>query len=132
MLGVPAILIGDNGYYEQKQAGLTESFGLPVELALRSDGDPADAAASIARLLDGGVAEAALRERIAAGAARERRRRVAAEAELLGRIGAGALATLDEAAADDSGAAASEGYKPGSASISSSTSLLSITSLAPC
>ena len=94
MLGVPALLVGDNPYYEQKAAGLIEDFGLPPAFATGSDADPTALAATIApRLFDPDGREEA-RRRLASGAERQRRLRLEIEAELLARLGASATAAL--------------------------------------
>jgi polysaccharide pyruvyl transferase WcaK-like protein len=93
MLGVPALLLADNSYYEQKAAGLREDFELPPELTATSGDDPLAVAARIAPLLAGGAA-ADLRLALAATAERQRQRRARIELDLLGRLGDAAVAAL--------------------------------------
>jgi hypothetical protein len=96
MLAVPALLVADNPYYEQKAAGLRATFDLPPSFAPASTAEPAAVAAEIAAvLLDPGQAER-LRRNLAAAASRSRRRRAATEAQLLARLGAAATAALNE------------------------------------
>ena len=90
MLGVPAILIEDNAYYEQKAAGLRRDFGLPPELAASSDQDPATAARR-AHAAIGGEAGALLRGALAVAGATAVGRRASAEAAIASRLAAGAL-----------------------------------------
>lgn len=88
LLGVPAILLRDNSYYEQKAAGLAEAFDLPASFALRSDMDPEESARRIAAsVLDEG--RSGLRCNLALRASWMRERRADAEAELLARLGGG-------------------------------------------
>lgn len=96
LLGVPAALLGDNAYYEQKATGLTGSFDLPPAFTLSSAGDPAADADAVAAVVLDPSAGPALRQRLALAAARARERRLVAEATLLGNIGAGATAVLGE------------------------------------
>jgi hypothetical protein len=93
MLGVPALLLADNPYYQQKAAGLYEGFELPPELAATSSDDPVAMAARIAPLLAGGGG-ADLRLGLAAVAERLRLRRARTEVDLLGRLGGAAAAAL--------------------------------------
>ncbi|MCW2989158.1 MAG: hypothetical protein JWM24_2096, partial [Solirubrobacterales bacterium] len=86
MLGVPAVLIGDNPYYAQKAAGLREDFELPPAFAPAAGKDPAAAAGEIAAVLLDPVRAAALRQGLAAAAEGVRLRRAKAAAELLGRL----------------------------------------------
>lgn len=97
MLGVPAVLLGDNPYYEQKAAGLAGDFGLPPAFMPSAAADPAATAGEVAAAALG-AGRAELRARLAARAAELRRRRAASELELAGRLGAGALAALDRRA----------------------------------
>ena len=92
MLEVPAVLIGDNPYYEQKAAGLREDFALPPAFTEPTLADPAARARQIAAILFDARQAAELRDSLTAGAEGLRRRRAAAEVELLGRLGQ-ALAT---------------------------------------
>lgn len=94
MLGVPAVLIGDNPYYEQKAVGLCEDFGLPPAFTGPAREDPAARAGEIAALVLDPTRGGELRAGLAAAAERQRRRRAAAEAELLGRLGGAAAAAL--------------------------------------
>lgn len=88
LLGVPAILLGDNAYYEQKAAGLAEAFDLPAGFALRSSMDPEESARQIAATVLG-EGRAALRYNLALRASWMRERRADAETELLARLGGG-------------------------------------------
>jgi polysaccharide pyruvyl transferase WcaK-like protein len=93
MLGVPALLLGENAYYEQKAAGLRRDFDLPPALAAATGADPAAKAGEVAAVLEG-ERGAALRAGLAVAAERQRRRRARTEVELLGRLGAAAAAAL--------------------------------------
>ncbi len=100
LLGVPAVLLADLPYYEQKSAGLRAGFELPDELGACSREDP-DAVASrlAAAALDPPAAER-LQAALAAGRERAYARRAAAEAALLGQLataGLGRLADSDRA-----------------------------------
>jgi hypothetical protein len=77
LLGVPTALLSDNGYYEQKAAGLLADFGLPAAFSLRSEDDPARAATELWAVLE----DPALwpRLRVAADAMEARRSQVEAE-----------------------------------------------------
>jgi len=92
MLEVPAVLIGDNAYYEQKAAGLREDFGLPAAFTVATTADPAATAAAVAAALLGDE----LRRNLAAGSQRLRERRTGSEVELLGRLGGAATSALAE------------------------------------
>ncbi len=93
MLEVPAVLISENPYYEQKAAGLSEAFGLPPELT-PSTADPLASARDVAAtVLDEGRGSV-LRRRLAAEADRICRRRGAIEAELLALLGGAAVSAL--------------------------------------
>lgn len=94
MLGVPAVLVGDNPYYEQKAAGLGADFGLPPAFAPAANVDPAAAAREVALPLLDPVRGEELRRHLRAGAERLRQRRAAAEAELLARVGGAAAQAL--------------------------------------
>lgn len=96
MLGVPALLLADNPYYEQKAAGLRDAFDLPAAFVSASSADPVPRAGEIAAILLDAGRSTALRDGLAAGAGRLRRRRAATEAELLARLGAAATAALGE------------------------------------
>jgi len=102
MLGVPAVLVGDNPYYEQKAAGLAGDFGLSPPFMPDAAADPAALAAEIAAAALG-RGRVKLRERLAAGAEELRCRRAATELELLSRLGSGALAALDRRAGELTG-----------------------------
>jgi hypothetical protein len=103
MLEVPAVLLQDNPYYEQKAAGLIEAFGLPRAFALSSAEDPGDSAERIASLLLDEDRAAPLRAGLARTAGSLRRRRADAEAQLLGRLAAAEIATGRHAARADAG-----------------------------
>lgn len=98
MVGVPATLLSDTPYYAQKASGLSEDFELPPIFTAAAGADPA----ARARELAGPVLEdaAEFRRHLAAGADRLRRRRAFTEAELLGRLGAAAIAALGGRVAD--------------------------------
>jgi hypothetical protein len=100
MLEVPAVLIADNPYYEQKAAGLRADFGLPPAFATAATADPAACAGEIADLLFDPDRERKLRDGLAAAAERGRRRRSEGEGDLLARLGAGAVAALASRAED--------------------------------
>ncbi len=94
MLEVPAVLIGDNAYYEQKAAGLREAFSLPPAFTASAEADPLAKAGEVAAaLLDDGHGDD-LRRAVAAGAATLRLRRAGAEIELLGGLGGAAAQGL--------------------------------------
>jgi polysaccharide pyruvyl transferase WcaK-like protein len=94
MLEVPAVLVADNPYYEQKAAGLRDGFALPPAFTVAATDDPTARAGEIAaKLFDPNDGEA-LRHGVAAGAERLRQRRARTEIELLGRLGAAATAGL--------------------------------------
>lgn len=91
MLGVPAVLLGDNPYYEQKAAGLAAEFGLPPAFAPAAGSDPAGAALEVAALVLDGERAAALRRQVAAGADRLRRRRADGATRVLAELAAASL-----------------------------------------
>lgn len=94
MLEVPAVLLGDNPYYEQKAAGLIEDFGLPDAFTVEATADPLASAREIASaVLDEDRAEA-LRRQLAGAADRLRLRRGEAETDLLARLGGAAMTAL--------------------------------------
>jgi polysaccharide pyruvyl transferase WcaK-like protein len=95
MLGVPAILIGDNRYYEQKAAGLLRDFELPGAFSRPASTDPGSWAAEIAETVLDQQRARALRQSLTANAERLRQRRAAVEIELLGRLGGGVATALD-------------------------------------
>lgn len=102
LLGVPAMLLRDNPYYDQKATGLLADFGLPAEFSPSSQDDPARSAEQIAAALleDGAATRAHLRE----AAASVRRRRAAAEAELTARLARGSLSAVASLRTTPSGA----------------------------
>ena len=102
LLAVPTVILRDNPYYDQKARGLLADFGLPPEFSPSSQDDPLDSAKLIAGALfeDGEQSRARLRET----AAKVKRRRTDAEADLLRRVARGAIV-----------AAASTGPSPGAA-----------------
>jgi len=104
LLGVPTMLLRDNPYYDQKAKGLLEDFDLPAGFSPSSEDDPGRIAEEIAGALfeDGEQMRARLRE----AAARVRDRRAQVEADLMARLGRGALA-----------AAANTTYGPSAASL---------------
>jgi polysaccharide pyruvyl transferase WcaK-like protein len=95
MLGVPAALLDDTPYYSQKAAGLLGAFGLPAGFAPASNEEGGPAAERIAAVLFDPEARADLEARIASGGSMLRRRRAAAEVELLGKIATRAMAAGD-------------------------------------
>jgi polysaccharide pyruvyl transferase len=102
LLGVPAALLSDNGYYEQKAAGLTDAFDLAASFAVSTRADPRARARELATVvLDPGL-DSPLRRELAFGAARMGERRAAAEAELLARLGSGAATALADTLGDAS------------------------------
>jgi len=96
MLGVPAALIGDNPYYEQKAAGLGADFGLPPAFTGPTTDDPGQRAGEIASVLLDDERRQRLRSSLTAAAERLRRRRCAAEAELLALLGGAAATALGD------------------------------------
>jgi hypothetical protein len=96
LLGVPAALLSDNAYYEQKAAGLLDDFGLPPSFSLHSGDDPGRTASEIGTLLDEGPR---LQPRLLAAADAVLERRAEVEAELLAAI-AEARAAVAEQNAD--------------------------------
>jgi hypothetical protein len=96
MLGVPALLIGDNDYYEQKAAGLREDFGLPASFATTTSAEPDAVAGALAPLLFDPDGAGELRRLLDDGAEALRRRRAEAEAELVGRLGGGGVRALSD------------------------------------
>jgi polysaccharide pyruvyl transferase WcaK-like protein len=93
-VGVPAILLRDNAYYDQKAAGLAEAFGLPPAFALDTSADPRAAAAEVAGVVLDERQSLELAHRLAAGASRLRERRADVEVDLLARLGAAATGAL--------------------------------------
>jgi hypothetical protein len=93
-VGVPAILLRDDAYYDQKAAGLAEAFGLPPAFALGSNADARAAAAEVAGVVLDERQSVDLAHRLGAGASRLRERRAGAEADLLARLGAAATGAL--------------------------------------
>ena len=94
MLEVPAVLIGDNAYYEQKAAGLREDFGLPPAFTGPATSDPAVQAGEVAAALLDQEHGSRLRAGLAMAAERLRNRRAMVETELLARLGTGATTAL--------------------------------------
>lgn len=95
MLAVPALLLGDNPYYEQKAAGLVADFGLPAAFAPTAKADASAVAREVAEAVLDARRAAELRRKLEAGGERLLRLRALTEQELLGRLGAGAIAALD-------------------------------------
>ncbi len=96
MLEVPAVLIGDNAYYEQKAGGLREDFGLPPAFTTATDADPSSCAAAVAAVLLDKERRGELGSGLAVAAERLRRRRGATEAALLARLGGAVAAALSD------------------------------------
>jgi hypothetical protein len=94
MLEVPALLLRDNAYYQQKAGGLAEAFGLPNAFTLDLSADPVECAREIAGIVLDEQRGAALRSRVALGVSQARARRTYAEVELLARLGGAASAAL--------------------------------------
>lgn len=94
LLGVPATLLRDNPYYEQKATGLAETFELPAAFAMSSAGDATAHAGAIAASILDAAAGTTLRQSLALAASRAREQRGEAEVELLGRLGAGMASAL--------------------------------------
>jgi hypothetical protein len=94
MLAVPALIVADNPYYEQKAAGLREAFDLPPVFISAATADPGARARELAATLFDRGRAGELRDALAAGAGRLRRRRADAETELLGRLGGAAAAAF--------------------------------------
>lgn len=91
LLAVPAVLLRDNPYYDQKARGLLEDFALPGSFAPSSGDDPERCAAAIATAVLGDESEAT-RRRLREAAAEVSRRRAGIEAELLARVARGSVA----------------------------------------
>ena len=96
LLEVPAVLISDNPYYEQKATGLREAFGLPPEFAVSTGADPRERAAAVAGIVFDEAAGEALRRGLTAARNLILQRRTVAEAELLGRLGSAAVSALGD------------------------------------
>jgi hypothetical protein len=96
LLGVPAILLRDNGYYDQKARGLLTDFGLPEELSPTSADDPAQVAAAIAPQLLGTDRQEELRQRLQLAGDSVRARRAGAEGRLLSLLAREAMAALGD------------------------------------
>jgi len=92
LLGVPALLLRDNPYYDQKAKGLLADFDLPAEFSPSSQDDPSRSAELIAGAIleDGERTRARLRQ----AAARMEHRRGEAEAALMTCLGRGAVAAV--------------------------------------
>jgi hypothetical protein len=99
LLGVPAILLADMPYYEQKAEGLSAPFGLPPQLSAHSGEDSDEVARRVFAALREPDQGARLRAGIEAGGDAMRARRIQAEAAALARLGAGALAAAAAARA---------------------------------
>jgi polysaccharide pyruvyl transferase WcaK-like protein len=95
MLEIPALLLRDNPYYEQKAGGLADAFGLPDAFTLDLSADPVERAREIAGIVLDERGNGALRNRVALGASHLRARRTHAEVELLARLGSAASAALN-------------------------------------
>lgn len=94
LLGVPAVLLADNPYYEQKATGLAADFGLPAAFAPASGADPVSCASEI---FDAALAPGrgeALRLGVAAGTERARARRARAATAVLSHLAAESAAAL--------------------------------------
>ncbi len=94
LLGVPAALLRDNAYYEQKAAGLDEAFGLPAGFALNSGMDPGAVAPVLAAAALDEPDAAILRGELLLRASRMGERRAEIETELLARLCGAATAAL--------------------------------------
>lgn len=106
LLGVPAVLLRDNGYYDQKARGLLDDFEQPDSFSPRPDEDPRAIAATIAPLVLDPEGGHNTRRRLRETGERVRRRRRRAEAELLGIIAKASLGTMPPpSAGGDHGAA---------------------------
>lgn len=90
LLAVPAVILRDNPYYDQKARGLLGDFALPDFFSPSSDDDPGRCAAEIAAVLLSEEGEA-MRQRLEKAADEVRRRRFEAEANLLARVARGAV-----------------------------------------
>jgi polysaccharide pyruvyl transferase WcaK-like protein len=100
MYGVPAVLLADNPYYEQKATGLFDSFDLPADFIAHSETDSRQRAREVATIVLDEERAAALRTGLARGARSLRERHEATEAELLRRIGAAAIGSLGATSPD--------------------------------
>jgi hypothetical protein len=94
MLEVPALLLRDNAFYEQKAGGLADAFGLPRDFTLDVGADPIERARQVAAIVLDEQRGAAVRARVALGASQARARRTRAEVELLARLGGAVGAAL--------------------------------------
>jgi polysaccharide pyruvyl transferase WcaK-like protein len=92
--GVPAILLRDNAYYEQKAAGLAETFGLPPAFALDSSADPRAAAAELAAILLDERHGLDLARRLGSAAGRLQERRAEVETDLVTGLGTAVASAL--------------------------------------
>lgn len=88
LLGVPAVLLRDNDYYDQKARGLLADFGLPEEFAPTSADDPAQVADAVRR--------EELRHRLQTAGDSVRARRAGAESRLLSLLAREATAALGD------------------------------------
>jgi hypothetical protein len=96
LLGVPAILLRDNDYYDQKARGLLADFGLPEEFAPTSADDPAQIATAIAPRLLETDQRGELRLRLRKVGDSVRARRADAESRLLSLLAREAMAALGD------------------------------------
>jgi len=103
VLGVPAALVCDNAYYEQKAGGLREDFG-EAAFTVRTGADPRESAQPLAAVLLGGDRQERAQE-LAMATSAVLRRRDHAESELLARLGGAALQALAARVADLDGRA---------------------------
>jgi polysaccharide pyruvyl transferase WcaK-like protein len=94
MVGVPAILLRDNAYYDQKASGLAAAFDLPAEFALSSASDPNLAAEEIAKIVLDSRRNEDLQRQLDLAGGRLREIHAATEIELLSRLGSAASAAL--------------------------------------
>lgn len=85
--GIPALLLAENEYYEQKAAGLRDLFGLDDRM-VGVRGTPEDAAAAIAAMVDG-PGRSALLDRLRTGAADLAGRHANGQRAVLAAIGEG-------------------------------------------
>ncbi|HEX6206275.1 MAG TPA: polysaccharide pyruvyl transferase family protein [Solirubrobacterales bacterium] len=102
LLGVPALLLRDNPYYDQKAKSLLTDFDLPAEFSPSSQDDPSRSAELIAGALLGDGERTRARLRGAATAVR--RRRAEAETGLIARLGRGGLTAIGSLRQTPSGA----------------------------
>jgi hypothetical protein len=96
LLGVPAILLRDNGYYDQKARGLLADFGLPETFSPTSAADPAQVANGLAPQLLETDRREELRRRLHKAGDSVRARRHGAESRLLSLLAREAMAALGD------------------------------------